>query len=127
MPTGVLGIPALTPTVSTKPDTIPAIAARSFPHPIHNAIAIVLQLANPVLDANNNFVRYPVKVNSQMTMGLWNADGTFTASTGATASRVFNENDVLNPTMMAKYPDLATLVPRLVQIIELEAVAQGII
>jgi hypothetical protein len=124
MPKGVLGIEAVAPFVSDKPDAVPAQEAKSFPHPRQEAIAIVPQWGQPVL-VNGVFQRFPVRVNSQMTMGQWSQDGIFTPGPGA--RRIWEDGDILRPEMLTKYPQLEASIIYLLGVLEAEAAEAEVI
>ena len=125
MAKGILGIEAVAPIESTKPDITPATQEVKFSHPRHDAIAIVTQWESPVFDEEGKFVRIPVRVNDQITMGSWSQDGTFAKGPGE--KRIYDDPDFLNPEMLAKYPNLESSLLYLLGVIQAEEIEKGII
>lgn len=124
MPKGVLGIEAVDPFVSSKPDEVPATEAQSFPHPRQLAIAIVPQWDGPKLNEQGQFERFPIRVNSQMDMGEWTQAG-FVRGPGK--NREWNDPDVCRPEMLAKYPQLEASLLYLLGVLQQEAAEAEII
>ena len=124
MPKGVLGIEAVDPFVSSKPDEIPATTAKEFPHPRQLAIAIVPQWDAPKLNEQEQFERFPIRVNSQMDMGEWTQAG-FVKGPGPI--RVWNDSDICRPEMLAKYPQLEASLLYLLDVLQKEANEAGVI
>lgn len=124
MPKGILGIEAVPPFVSTKPDVIPATVEKQFVNPRQEAIAIVPQWDAPIL-ADGVFQRVPIRVNSQITMGVWSQDGTFIAGPGA--RRIWDDGDICRPEMLAKYPDLEKSLLYLLGVVQQEEQEAGVI
>lgn len=124
MPKGVLGIEAVDPFVSTKPDLTPATEEKSFPHPRHRAIAVVPNWESPVVDEQGNFVRFPIRANAQMEMGQWGQAG---FQSGPGPVRVWETLDVCRPEMLAKYPNLEASLLYLISVVNQEAAESGVI
>lgn len=125
MSKGVLGITAIPPFVSTKPDTVQAVQAQQFPHPRQALIQIIPQWDQPLANAQGQFLRFPLAVVSRVKMGRWAQDGTFTPSPGP--ERNWQDGDILRPEMLAKYPQLEGHIVGLLSILEQEAAKSGVI
>lgn len=125
MSQGVLGIAAIPPFVSTKPDTVQAVQAQEFPHPRQALIQIFPQWDQPLSNAQGQFLRFPLAVISRVKMGRWAQDGTFTPSPGG--ERNWQDGDILRPEMLAKYPELEGHIVGLLAILEQEAAEAGVI
>jgi len=125
MAKGILGIEALPTVTSTKPFIVPATAEVDYPNPRHDAIAIVPQFDQPpVFDDKGGFLRIKLRVNDQISMGRWNGNS-FELAPGP--KRLYDEQDFLTPERLAKYPGLEDAVHLLMQVIEAEAIAAGVI
>jgi hypothetical protein len=124
MPKGIFGIEARPAYNSDQGDIKPASPEKRYNNPRHRAIAIVPQWDSPIIE-NGQFSRIPIHCNTQTEFGIWSVDGTFEPSPQPV--RVWPWNDITSPAMLAKYPALEGHILGILDIIEAEQHATGLI